>query len=47
MDPFVVDLEREFGAYEMPIREARDIIDAALGDTTLNDLLEEARAGRP
>ncbi|MBI4312328.1 MAG: hypothetical protein HY681_11175 [Chloroflexi bacterium] len=41
---YVASLRRKYRRYAMPVDDARKIVDAAMGDKCLTDLLYEARS---
>ncbi len=43
VDEYIEKLKRDYGKYALPIREARQIIDEAMGDVKLTDVLFEMR----
>ncbi len=40
---YIASLKKKFRRYAMPVEEARKVIDKAMGDKTLTDLLRETR----
>lgn len=43
IDSYVASLKRRFKRYAMPVEEARKVIDKAMGNRTLTELLYETR----